>query len=104
MLEGRTPTKRLQMTVVTVVAWAALVLAVGQAACADEHHLGGGIESAACLVIAVALVRRRGMPPRFTAFVRATTAAIGMALAPLPAPEVSTARGSPLAAVTPLRC
>ena len=100
------PSMRFRTLLVLVVAWGALVLAVGQLACGEEHHAGDSLESAACLILAVVAVARAGLPKverRFRAS-RSMRSAVSTArtVAILLTPDA--ARGSPIPASSPLRC
>ena len=91
---------------VLLVAWAALVLAVGQLACGDEHDGGDGLESAACLILAVAAIARVGLPSvrrmlRVPSSMRFTASSAYKAVVVLTA---DAARGSPVPTSSPLRC
>ena len=90
--------KRLRAMLVVLLAWAALLLAVGQCACAEEHHGAGNLESAVCLVLAAVVVFHAGAPRRGRLrFMRATSSVLPSPVHGPPATlALSAARGSPI--------
>ena len=90
--------KRLRAMLVVLLAWATLVLAVGQFACAEEHHAAGNLESAVCLVLAAVVVFHAGIPRRRRLrFMPATPSVLPSPVrSPSATLALSVARGSPI--------